>query len=191
MPIVFAEPMPPAQNEFVKFAVFGYGDSAMLYKANLLLSQKKITSPYEIRMISMDSRGTEGFPNVHRVSPGKVMPRSGMEKYARDIDIFLILYDKSRYRLSCSGSILEAISYSKPILHLNNDAVNYFDKQENPIGICCDDLEELADKMCDIINHYPAYSADLITYRENIKHLRDEISIEKLVPAIKSSFTFD
>ncbi len=61
MPIVFARPTPQPRNEFVKFAVFGYGDSAMLYKVALLLSQKKMEKPYEIRVIGMDTRGTDWF----------------------------------------------------------------------------------------------------------------------------------
>ncbi len=114
-----------------------------------------------------------------------------MEKYVQDIDIFLIIYDKSRYRLSCSGSILEALSYTKPILHLSNDSVNYFNRQEAPIGFCCDDLEELANKMVEIIDNYSSYEDELQGFRDNIINLRAELSMEKLAPMIKNSFTFD
>jgi hypothetical protein len=76
-------------------------------------------------------------------------------------------------------------------LHLSNDAVNYFDTRENPVGICCGDLEELADKMADIINNYSSYRGNLRIYRENILALREQISIAKSVPTIKNCFTFD
>jgi len=191
MPIVFAKPLPPPSNEHVKFAVFGYGDSSMTYRTARLLEQKNIKNPYEIRVISMDCRGTEGFPAVHCVSSGKVMTRSEMESHVPDIDIFMILYEKNRYRLSCSNSILEAISYIKPVLYISNDSINYFNSPENPIGFCCADLEEAAEKMADIINNFSSHKGVLQTYRENILSLRDQISIEKLAPTIKSSFTFD
>lgn len=191
MPTVFSSPAPQAVNEFVKFAVFGYGNSEKLHKVALLLSQKTINKPYEIRIIGMDNRGTDGFPNIHCVSLGKPMPRKEMEEYVHDIDMFLSLYEKDRYRLSCSASALEALSYTKPILHFNNDTMNHFNTQEIPIGYSCANTEKFVEKMVDIINNYPAYLPELHIFRENMFQLREEYAIERSAPVIKSSFTFN
>jgi hypothetical protein len=139
----------------------------------------------------MDSRGTDGFPNIHCVSPGRQMYRWEMEQYTPDIDIFLSFYEKDRYQLSCSASALEAISYIKPILHLDNDTMNYFNKPEAPIGYLCANLEAFVEKMVDIINNYSAYKSELQTFRNNILKLREENSMERLAPKIKQSFTFE
>jgi len=191
LPTVFAEPTPQPNNEYVKFAIFGYGNPLMLHNIVIQLSQKKLKKRYEIRIIGMDNRGTESFPNITCPSPGKVLDRSEMEKYAQDIDMFLILYDISRYRLSCSGSILESLSYTKPILHFNNDCINTFNKPENPIGICCNTLEEFVSKMGDIIENYEIYIHKFQTFRKNILKLRNECAIENSLIQLRDSFTWE
>lgn len=138
----------------------------------------------------MENRGTESFSNIVCPSPGKVLDRSDMEKYAKDIDMFLILYDISRYRLSCSGTILESLSYIKPILHFNNDCINHFNKHENPIGICCNSLDEFVCKMEDIIENYDEYIHKFQTFRKNILELRKECAIENSLTQLKDSFTW-
>jgi len=191
LPTFFVEPTPQPNNEYVKFAVFGYGNPLMLHNILVQLSQKKSKKPYEIRIIGMDNKGTDGFPNVTCPSPGKRLDRSDMEKYAKDIDVFLILYDMSRYRLSCTGSILESLSYIKPVLHFNNDCINAFNKHDNPIGICCNSLGEFVNKMEDIIENYEAYIPEFQTFRENIMKLRNEHAIENSLTQLKDSFTWD
>jgi len=189
-PTVFAEPTSQPNNGYVKFAIFGYGNPLMLHNVLFQLSQKELKQPYEIRIIGMDYKGTDGFPNVTCPSPGKRLDRSEMEKYARDIDVFLILYDRSRYRLSCSGSILESLSYTKPILHFDNDCINAFNKPENPIGICCNSLDEFVCKMEDIIENYETYIHEFQTFRKNILKLRNECAIENSLTQLKDSFTW-
>lgn len=190
LPTVFAEPIPQPHNEYVKFATFGYGNSLMLHNVAFLLSHKKLKRTYEIRIIGMDSIGTEGFLNITCPSNGKVLDRSEMEKYAVDIDMFLILYDITRYRLGCSGTILESLSYMKPILHFNNDCINTFNTPENPIGICCDSLDEFVCKMVDIIENYETYIPEFQAYRENIVKLRTKYAIINSIPQLRDSFTW-
>ena len=190
LPTFFVEPTPQPNNEYVKFAIFGYGNPLMLHNILVKLSQKELKQPYEIRIIGMDNKGTDGFPNVTCPSPGKRLDRSEMEKYAKDIDVFLILYDITRYRLSCTGSILESLSYTKPILHFNNDCINAFNKHDNPIGICCNTLEEFVYQMEDIIENYEAYIPQFQTFRKNILKLRNEYAIENSLTQLKDSFTW-
>jgi hypothetical protein len=190
LPTVFEEVIPQPQNDHVKFAVFGYGDSLMLYNIALLLSERKLKRNYEIRIIGMDSRGIEGFPNITCPSPGKVLDRADMKKYAEDIDVFLILYGQDRYRLSCSGSILEALSYSKPILHFKNDCINVFDTTQDPIGYTCRNVEEFTDKMRDMIENYKSHVPEFDSFRKNIMKVREKYAIENSVGEIKRSFSW-
>jgi hypothetical protein len=190
LPMVFADITPRPHNEFAKFAMFGYGDSLALGGLLTDLASRKIDSPYEIRVVGMDNRGIEGFAHVTCPSPGKPLERSDMESYAMDIDMFLILYDKTRYRLSCSGSILESLSYLKPVLHLDNECVNSFNKEKKPIGIRCDSLHMLADKLQEIVEGYADYGPVLDVFRENMLEVRRACSVEKSVGALRASFTW-
>lgn len=190
LPMNFAKPAPLVNNKHVKFAIFGRGDSVMLHNVVAQLSQKELKKHYEIRIIGSNNKGTEGFPNITCPCPGKPLTRGEMEEHALDIDFFLILYEKYRYRLSCSNSILESLSYMKPVIHFNNDCINNFNKQYNPIGICCNTIEEFVNTMADIIENYQSYIHRITIFRNNILTLRREIAIENSVPKIKDSFTF-
>ena len=190
MPIIYPKPFPVPDNKFIKFAVFGYGDSGQMYKMLTLLSKKNISNSYVIKIISMDNRGTEGFSNIQRVSKGKVLSREEMEKAAKDVDMFINLYDKSRHRLGCSLSIFEAMSYMKPVLHLSNDGYDFFNNPEKPIGFKCDDLNEFVIKMTDIINNYSTYKKQLLVFRNNISFYRKYYGIENNLANLKKSLTF-
>lgn len=190
LPTVFAAPLPLPENTYPKFAIFGYGNSSMLYQVLFLLSQKKIEKPYEIRIIGVDGRGSEGFQNVNMPVRDRGLSRTEMEKYAEDIDAFLILYEKDKYRLSCSGSILESLSYMKPILHFDNVCMNAFNKGDLPIGIRSDTVDGYVDVMIDIIENYPEFRRKSEKFRDNIMRLRDEFSIKNSAMAIRKSFTW-
>lgn len=190
MPIIFTRPYSISKNKYIKFAVFGYGDSAQMYKMLTSLSKKKISKSYEIKIISMDNNGTEGFPNIRLVSRGKVLTRKEMEDAAQDVDVFINLYIKTQHRLGCSLSIFEALSYLKPVLHLDNPGYNYFNKSKIPIGYRCESLKDFVDKMCDMIENYPRYRKDLTTFRKNMLEYRKEYAIENNLDNLRKSYTF-
>jgi len=190
LPTLFVEPSPMPVNRYPKFGVFGYGNSALLSYIAGRLSAMKFPEPYEIRIIGMDNRGTAEIKNVVCPSPGKPLHRKEMEKYAKDIDMFLILYEKNRYQLSCSGSIMESLSYMKPILHLNNECINFFNQTSNRIGICCPTVDEYIDEMVRIIENYQEVLAELNDYRNNIINCREKYDIKNSVNQLRDSFTW-
>lgn len=190
LPTIFAPAAAAPDNKHVKFAMFGYGNPPALHEVLLALARRGLAADYEIRIIGMDTRGTAGFAHVTCPSPGKPLERADMERLAQDIDMFLILYDRSRYRLSCSGAILEALSLMKPVLYLDNECVNGFNAPERPIGIRCDDLGQLAGKIMEIADDYAGFQPSLTEFRANILKVRHECSIEQSVPALRQSFTW-
>lgn len=190
MPINFAAVAPAPKNDYIKFATFGFGDLPNLRKVALHLASKKLKNPYEIRIIGMDNRGLEEFKNVYCPSPGVPLSRRAMEKYAEDIDLFLIMYGNHKYQLSCSGSILEVLSYIKPVMHLENMCINNFDKPNRSIGYTFDSPEAMADKMADMILNYKNYLPEIERKRKNIMELREELKMENLAPKIRESFSF-
>jgi hypothetical protein len=191
MPINFAAWSPAPANAHLKLATFGIGDPATLRVVVDHLKTLAPKRPYEIRIIGMDNRGLENEPNVYCPSPGKRLGREEMERHAADIDAFLMLYPRTRYRLSCSGSILEALSYGKPILHLGNPCIEPFDRAGSRIGYRCETPAELARLIATLIDEYPAARAGFAQHRQNIAKLREELSMENLVPMLRAAFLRD
>jgi hypothetical protein len=175
-------------TDYPRFAVFGYGNSPMLSAVLQQLDERRITRPYEIRIIGMDNRGTEGFANINAISPGKFMDRLDMERHVSDIDMFLILYDRSRYRLSCSNAVLEALSYFKPILHFTNDCVNFFNRPDTPIGYEVSDVAAYADRMADLIENFSARRSEFETFGANIARQRERYRLDNLAMDFKVAF---
>jgi len=190
MPIIYKRPYPQPENEFIKFAVFGSGDSHQMHMMLSLLSKKEITARYEIKIISADRRGSENFPNISYVNHGKVLARKEMEKAVPDVDVFINLYDINHHKLGCSLSIFEALSYLKPVLHLSNDSYNYFNKADKPIGFRCENLNDFVDKMYDMIENYSSYKDKLNTFRNNMQDIRDRYTIENNIDDLRNSFAF-
>ena len=186
MPYNFAPPAPLPANEHMKFATFGIGDPSALRKVLDHLDSFNLAHDYEIRVIGMDNRGVENHRHVRCPSPGKQMSRDEMERHAVDIDAFLILYDRNRYRLSCSGAIFEALSYVKPVLHIGNPCVVAFDRLDAPIGFACADYEELARTMAAMIQDYAGHRAALEQRRQNILRLRESLGMPALAPKLRA-----
>ena len=136
----------------------------------------------------MDIRGTEGFEMVTCPSNGKPLTREQMEFYAKDIDFFLILYNDKTYRLSCSGTIIESFSYSKPIIHLKNDCIDYFNVSNNPIGISCNNVDEFVSSIEYIANNYSSFKINIDQFRNNILKQRAKYSIENSVQDLMKLF---
>ncbi|CAN5673145.1 glycosyltransferase [soil metagenome] len=185
MPINFARVAPAPANAHLKFATFGYGDPGALRQVVEYLDRLAPKQPYEVRIIGMDNRGLEHHPHVTCPSPGKRLSRAEMEHQAGDIDAFLILYDRQRYRLSCSGSIFEAFSYVKPVLHIGNPCVAHFDQPEHPIGFAHENLEQLAHTMVRMIDAPQAAHRELAERRVNLETLRTRLSIDHHVAAFR------
>jgi hypothetical protein len=190
MPTIFRASDKIKHNPYQKFAIFGYGNSAMLHQVLTGLSKLKLTDPYEIRIIGMNNDGIEGFSNVTITTSGNRLTRAEMEEYARDIDIFLILHPSNTYKLSCSASIFEALSYEKPILHFNNDCINTYNTKEMPIGICAGSIEEFVNNMSSVIRDYNAFLSNRDSYISNIKKIREIYSIEQSKGDIAKSFSW-
>jgi hypothetical protein len=101
-----------------------------------------------------------------------------MELLVDDIDIFLILYSNQKYMLSCSATILEAISYNKPIIHFKNDCISQFNSDFCKIGYEVNSINEFSDIMVNCINNYPKIKNDLNYFSKNISFLKRKYSID-------------
>ena len=175
-------------NKHPKFAIFGYGDSKMLFNLNLILESFNIKSHFEIRIIGMDNRATSFFPWITFPSNGQTLSRTEMETLLEDIDFNLILYSKDRYSLSCSASIIEAISYEQPIIHLENPCISYYNKNES-IGYECADLTSMAKKINDIILNYTKELDNIKKFKKKIFKIKKQLNPNQNLQKFKQAFS--
>ena len=127
----------------------------------------------------MDNSITRYFSFVKSPSNGRSLKREEMEKMVNDIDFFLILYGNQKYRLSCSATILEAISYNKPIIHFKNDCISQFNTPNSRIGFESNSVNEFCDHIENCIINYDDLEPIFSTFYNNLNRLRLEYSIEK------------
>jgi hypothetical protein len=114
-----------------------------------------------------------------------------MEAEATDIDVFMMLFDESRYRVTCSGVLFEALSLVKPIIHFQNECVDEFNTAQTPIGIRCITFKDYIDAIIDIIENYNERQDDLARFRSGILRRREALIAENLEDAVKQSFNWD
>lgn len=164
------------KNEYIRFATIGKGSpSKIKYIANAL--NKRSIQKYEIKIIGSSVNGIEDIANVNCVSPNKRLTRDEIVEHVKGVDVFLMLYDKDAYMLSCSGALFESFGYVKPIIFLSNSCVSYYNSIEN-IGYECKDLDDLISKMEFSINNYKQTEREIYLIRSNIIKLRDIIDIK-------------
>jgi hypothetical protein len=178
LPCIFPQIISQETNSYPKFAIFGYGTDNGLFEQ--FLDRLKVASPtkkYEIRVISMRHyRCPEGL-NVTFVGKGDFIQRCEMEKCAEDIDFFLNFYGPDTYRLSCSGSIIEAIMYDKPVIYLRNECYDSFNSITGPIGFRAEDVYSFSQIVYHIIESWPSTLEKITEFKNNIKDVKEIIDI--------------
>lgn len=189
-PINFAKPKIHKKNKNIIFGVFGYGNSKKLIDISRILIKENFEKKFEIKIIGMDNRGLSGFPFIKFTSNGNFLTRRKMEQEAQDVDIFLILYESNKYRLSCSGSIFEALSYCKPIIHLENDCIDFYNNKNLPIGISCKTDFDLAITIKTFIENTEFEAEKIGEFRKNILLVRDKYKINNSIKKFKKVFTW-
>lgn len=176
LPAIYQKVQKLPINNYLKIAIFGYGHSQMLYLLNKEIEKRNITAPFEIRVIGMDGNGIHDFPWVTQPI-NRVLKRSEMEDLQKDIDMFMMLYERERYVLSVSGSIVEAHRYCKPIIYLDNPCFDGYNEEKSPIGIKCIDVVEMSKVIERLANNYSEEKKEIYRYRENIIKNRNNIDI--------------
>ena len=182
-PVIYSNSFTRRYNGFPVFAIFGYGANNNLF-VDLARLLKSCESPYELRNIGMrtyldDSKN----PNVNQINRG-FLSREEMEMYAEDVDFFLNFYTSDMYRLTCSGSIVEAISYEKPVIYISNDCYNSFNEGYS-FGIECNDVVAMSEIISTIIDNWSIYKeTEYKTLVENVKRKKTDMEIKKMLRAI-------
>jgi len=177
-PNYFREKNTRPNNQYIKFGIFGYGDPLVLYNISKKLELVNVQNKFEIRVIGMDNSISNFFSFITTPSNGLPLSRKQMEHLVSDIDILLILYSNQKYRLSCSATIIEALSYCKPIIYFKNDCISYFNNNNLPIGFEANSVDDFVKHMSICIDDFILMKEKFNEFSENIMTLRNAYSIE-------------
>lgn len=189
MPVHLMPPSPAPQNDHAKIAVYGNADALAIHNIGRALETKRPRARYEIRIIGGNHFGAEGLSNMTRVGRwGTKLTRQEMEASARDIDVFLILNDRTKYRVTCSGVLFEALSLMKPMIYFESECFNQFDTEETPIGVRCHSFEQCVDTLIEFIDTHAEQQPRLERFRQGILRRREALSCEESAVAVKRSF---
>jgi glycosyltransferase involved in cell wall biosynthesis len=175
------------------FGVIGYGLPQAFLKLLTLLDRMRISDDYEIRLIGMQPSLTlfKKYSNVVVSIPStnhNILTRSEIERDIEDVNIQIILYPNNSYQLSQSLSIFEAIRYMKPVLHINNPCINFYNNSKKPIGLMCQSLEDMARTIKKLVED-KNYTFNLLKlFKYNLISVRKEYSIDRSVARLKNIY---
>jgi hypothetical protein len=165
----------------VIFGIIGYGLPSALLKLLNLLDRKSILADYEIRLIGMQPSATL-FEKYSKVIVSRssvnhnILTRSEMEQDIKDVNMQIILYPNNSYELSQSLSIFEALRYNKPIIHINNPCINFYNDSKSPIGLKCQTLEDMAKTIKKLVENKKNTLSLLKIYEKNLISIRKKYS---------------
>lgn len=168
----------------VIFGVFGYGLPSALETIFKMLQDAEVYGSYEVRLIGNMPRYLSRYRNVLLMRESALL-RSEMEQFNRDVNIQLILYPSDSYRLSASGSIFEALAYSKPIIHLSNPCISFYNAPNHRIGFEVDTLNDMVMKMTEIINNYQSMRGLFEEFHNNLRVVRRKYGLDSSVRRLK------
>ena len=177
MPYLFSRNYIVSQNPHLILGILGKGYTSKLRELALQLNRISEVGKYEIKVISNNTCGLENIPNINCVSPGKRLSRQEIDFHVRDVDYVLFLYDANSYELSASGALFDAISYEKPIVYLNNNFIQFYDRLAGGMGIRCSDLDQMKSLIAEIIRNYHDRSRYLVMVH-NTQVLKETINIK-------------
>jgi len=172
----------------VIFGIIGYGLPSALEKLLRLLDCKHISGDYEIRLIGMQPSFFNKYSKVivSRSSVNyNILTRSEMEQDIKDVNMQIILYPNNSYELSQSLSIFEALRYNKPIIHINNPCVNFYNDSKNLIGLKCQTLEDMANTIKKLVDNKNYTSNLLKIFEKNLMSVRKQYSINSSIAHLK------
>lgn len=180
MPVIFKNfPINFIQNK-INFGIIGYGLPSDQLKLFSKLEKEKISNNFTFRLIGIQPDIFKNFKNVIIPEPNNkiILSRSEMEEEIKNIHFQIIFYPENSYRLSQSLSVFESLRYQKPIIHIKNSCVSFYNPKNLNIGIECNDINEMSLQIKSIVENLDNTRKLYKVFMENINLLREKYSIK-------------
>ncbi|MGV8878722.1 MAG: hypothetical protein ACOH2A_06790 [Sphingobacteriaceae bacterium] len=170
-------------------------NTPLFFKLALLFKEEIAAGLVKFKIIGQVLDEMQPFlhPDVEYSSINELISRVDYNLQCQEIDYALFFYDNEAYELCSSGAILDAITYGKPILSLNNSYFkSIFNLVEQQPGFLFSNLEEFMVGLKSVIaHHHTNYSSlgeavDSVREKLNIHHIEGILKAQ-LIPLLKRS----
>ena len=71
------------------------------------------------------------------------------------------------YRLTASGTFLDAMAFLKPGIYLRNDYIEYYFERMGDIGYLCDSCDDMVSTVREILSEFPT-----VRYQRQVENIR-------------------
>lgn len=142
----------------IKFGFFGVANMRKgadhFFKLAKDLKDKKTKYKPEFILIGWveDKKLMKIADNVFIPSCDKPLSIHDYGKYAEKVDYALIFHRPEQHQLTAIASFLDAISYLKPIIAINNPFIEYYYNKMGNIGYLCNDYNEMINVLLEILD---------------------------------------
>lgn len=99
--------------------------------------------------------------------PDRPFPRKVFEDRVNWITYVVWTAKPDHYRLTASGTFLDALAFMKPGIYLRNDYIEHYFHQMGDIGYLCDSYEEMVSTIREIISEFPT-----TRYQQQVENIR-------------------
>ena len=88
-------------------------------------------------------------------SPGRPLTRDEFETNVKNIHYAVYCHNPHYYRLTASGSMLDAFSFIKPLIALYNPFFAHYFEKMGDIGYLCKNMDEMRDVIIQLVKSKP------------------------------------
>lgn len=174
----------------INFGIIGYGLPEAQLELLSFLEKQNISQTFNLTLIGLQPDIFKNTKKIKIIRPKNSvsLSRTEMENAIKEIHFQIILYPQNSYRLSQSLSIFEALRYQKPILHIKNPCISFYNTKHLPIGIECGDIQELGLRIKYIIEDKEKTKKMHKKFINNINIVREKYGIENSIKIIQNFY---
>ena len=174
------------KNDVLKFGYLGVGRKSKGIDLFLKLANDVPKENSKFIIIGPIIDGPYVTNSVYVPSPELPLNEEKYEKYIKDIDYAILLYNEDSYTLTASATLFDAISHLKPIIALRTPFFEYYFNKMGDIGYLCNNYEEIKELITNIIDyqHIDRY----IIQQKNILTGRNQFRLDKLAEKLRTEW---
>ncbi len=190
MPTILKNLTVKIPEDKINFGIIGYGFPEAQLELLSFLEKQNIPQPFNLRLIGLQPDIFKNSKKIKIIKPrnNANLSRAEMENAIKEIHFQIILYPQNSYRLSQSLSIFEALRYQKPILHIKNPCISFYNTKNLPIGIECSDIQDLGLRIKYIIEDKENTKKMHKKFVNNINIVREKYGIENSIKIIRNFY---
>jgi hypothetical protein len=115
----------------------------------------------------------------------KSMDRFEFESKVNAIHFALFFFDENQFIFRASGALMDAFNFCKPIIALRHPFFSSMFDEYGKLGYLCDNVDEMALLIKEIATNKVAFGVEYSGFIQNIKSLKENLSLESIAQDFK------